>query len=127
MISAVDNLFSVGRKERTAVITEFMCQLLDVGSIKIHRINVEVAVPDRGKGNFVTGGGDDCFSIISRSVGQSFLYYAICIREKNIVSRIERPDVYFVSIRNGRALFISQMGGGIENMFSVGIKKRACR
>ena len=44
MISAIDDLFAVVRPERAAVVTEFVRQPPHIPAVRIHRVDVEIAI-----------------------------------------------------------------------------------
>ena len=56
MLRPVHDAFAVRGVERPAVVPDVMGEPLEAGSVDIHRIQVDIAVPHRRKHNFLTIG-----------------------------------------------------------------------
>src|SRR5271154_2968376 len=99
MVSAIDDPFSIWRIERPAVISQLMRELLNVLAIRVHRVNIQVAVAQGSEDNLLAVLRNGRLGVIAWSGRQLLKIRAIGIRRKNVVAGINRPDVAFGEIR----------------------------
>ena len=125
MVRAIDDLFPVVRPEWTTIVTEFISQTPHVLTVGIHRVDIEVAIAHRSEDELLAVERDRRFGIVSRRVRQLLRLRAIGIGGKDVVRRIDGPNVSARKVRPRWALFIAEMSRRIEDALVAGIKVRA--
>src|SRR5438046_3405769 len=102
-----------------------MRELLHVRSIRIHGVNVEIAIADRGENNLLSISRNDGLGIVARLLGELLQIRAVGICGKNVIAGINTPDISFGVVGLGRTLGAPQMRGRVENLLAIGIEERA--
>src|SRR4029077_14309220 len=70
-------------------------------------------------------GRDDRFGVVAGSGGQLLEVGAVGVGGEDVVARIDAPDVAFGVVGPGRAVGAAEVGGGVQDLFAVGIEVRA--
>src|SRR4051812_8119851 len=89
-------------------------------AVKIHSPEIEVAGRERSVNDLLVFPIDCCFGVIAGSVGQPLERTAIVVSFKDVVARIDGPDVAFAAISCWRAGVAGEMCGGVDDMFPIG-------
>jgi hypothetical protein len=69
VVGAIDDPLAVGRVVRAAVVAEFVRELLDVGAVGVHGIDIEVAMAQGREDDLFSVNRNGCFGVVARRVG----------------------------------------------------------
>src|SRR6266550_2430961 len=102
MPGAIDDLLAVGREERAAVVAEGARQALQVAAIHTHRVDVEVATPQRREHDRLPVRGERPFRIVPGIVRDASSSLTVRIRDVDVVI-VQRPHVALGIVGTRRA------------------------
>ena len=91
--SPPDDLGAIPREERAAVVAGSLGQALDVGAVRLHPVEFEIAVPRGSENNRAVRRADGRFSVVGRRVGQRNEVGAVGRGAVDLVTIVDRPDV----------------------------------
>src|SRR5690349_6157446 len=120
MVSAVNDPFAVGRKERSAIVAQRVGQAPGPGPIGVHGVDFQVVVARGSEDNLLAVAGEGGFGVVTGAGGEALHDLALVGGIVNLVLGIDAPHVSMGVVRARRALLAGFMGGGIENVFAVG-------
>src|SRR6267143_2359344 len=93
MLGAVDDLLAIVRPEGAAVVTHLVGELLHVGAVGIHGVDVEVTIARGSEDNVLAVAGDGGLGVVAARVGKLFQIAAIRLRRIDLIGIVDRPDV----------------------------------
>src|SRR6266496_3405598 len=114
MICPVDDLFSIGRKERPAIVTERVRESLHVLAIHVHRVDIEIPVAERRELDRLAVRRERALGVIAGVRSDAACSLAIGGRDVDVVV-VQRPDISFGIVRTRWARRTGMLGGGIED------------
>src|SRR5262245_33280025 len=118
-MSSINNPATVVREEGTSIVTRFIGQAFDVGSIEIHCVDFQIAVPERRKYDLLAVGSYCSLCVIAWSVGQPGWAGPIRVGAENVIAWIESPNIAARVIRSWRAFFSGKMSRRIQDSLAV--------
>src|SRR5262249_54841767 len=125
MLGAVDDLLSVIRPEWTAIVAQFMRELLHVAAVGVHGVNVEIAVAGRGKDDLLAVTSDSGFRVVAWRMSEGKQVAAIRFCGIDLVGVVDWPDVAARVIGLGRALSAGRVRRGKQDAIARGKKVAA--
>ena len=96
-IAAEDDPAVVGREEGAAVIPGLMRELADVRAIRIHHVQIRVAVPRRGKNDVLAVGGKASLRVVAARMGEGLQVRPVEVALVDLHVRIEIPLIAAVA------------------------------
>src|SRR5881409_335650 len=114
MPGAVRNLLPIRGKEGSAVIAQCMREPLQVATTHVHRVDVQVAVAQRGEHDRLAVRRERALSVIAGVGGDATCPLAVGGRDVDVVV-VQRPDISFGIVGTRRARRTGMLGGGIED------------
>ena len=114
VVRAVHDELAVGREERSAVIAEGVGQPAQAGAVGAHRVDVEIAVPQRGEDDRAAVGRQRAFRVVARRGREAAGVGAVGIGDVDVVV-VQGPDVALRVIGARRAGGSRMLGAGIED------------
>src|SRR2546423_542134 len=93
MLGAVNDFLAIVRPEGAAVITQLVGELLHVGAVGIHGVNVQVAVARGREHDVLAVPGDGGLGIVAVRAAKLFQITPIYLGRKDLIGIVDRPDV----------------------------------
>src|ERR1700687_233027 len=93
MLGAVDDFLAIVRPEGAAVVTQLVGELLHVGAVGIHGVDVEVTVAGGSEDDVLAVAGDGGLGVVAARVGKLLQIAAIRLRRIDLIGIVDRPDV----------------------------------
>src|SRR6202158_1106751 len=93
MLGAVDDFLAIVRPEGAAVVTQFVGELLHVGAVGIHGVDVEVTAAGGSEDDVLAVAGDGGLGVLAARVGKLLQIAAIRLRRIDLIGIVDRPDV----------------------------------
>src|SRR5688572_15956476 len=108
MVSAIDDLFTVTRPERAAVVAKLTRQPSYVFAIRIHSIDIQITTARRSENqlSLTTNGG---LRVITGNVRQLLQIRSVRISCEDVVRGVECPDVSLREVRPRRTISRGKM------------------
>src|SRR5690349_3224909 len=114
MLGAVDDLFAVVGPERTAIVAQFVGELLYVGAIGIHGEDIEVAIARGSENDLLAVARNGGFGVVA-ALGQQTDVASVGLRRVDRVAIVNRPNVAERIVGWRRASGICRKSGGIKH------------
>src|ERR1017187_1525626 len=120
MLGTVNDLLSVERPERAAIVAQLMRQLLHVAAVGVHGVDVEIAVPHRGENDLLSIAADGGFRIVARSLRELLRIAAVQIGRVDVIRAVNRPYVTLGIVGLGWAFCSIRPSGRVQNFSTAG-------
>ncbi len=120
MLSAVDDFLAIVRPEGAAVITHLVGELLHVGAVGIHGVDVQVAVAGGREHDVLAVPGDRGLGVVAVRAAKLFQITPIYLGRKNLIGIVDRPDVAVGIIGLRRTVRACGMSRGKQNAIAGG-------
>src|SRR5262249_40845427 len=120
MLGAVNDLFSVIRPERAAIVSQLMGELLYVAAVGIHGVDVEVAVAGRGKDDLLAIRSDGGVRVVAWRMSEGKQVAAVRFGGVDFVAVVNWPDVAARVIGLGWALGAGGVRRGEQDAIARG-------
>src|SRR5204863_1074176 len=115
MLGAVDDFLAIVRPEGAAVITQLVGELLHVGAVGIHGVDVQVAVAGGREHDVLAVPGDGGLGIVAVRAAKLFQITPIYLGRKDLIGIVDRPDVAVGIIGLRRTIRACGMSRGKQN------------
>src|SRR6184192_2324843 len=103
MLGAVDDFLAIVGPEGAAVVTQLASELLDVGAVGIHGVDVEIAIAGGSEHDVLAVPGDGGLGVVAVRAGKLLHIAAIWLGRIDLIAIVNRPDVAMGVIRLRRS------------------------
>src|SRR5204862_4703788 len=127
MLGAVDDFLAIVGPEGAAVVTQLASELLDVGAVGIHGVDVEIAISGGSEHGVLGVPGDGGLGVVAVRAGKLLHIAAIWLGRIDLIAIVNRPDVTMGVIRLRRTVGACRVSRGEEEATAGGKEIGASR
>ena len=119
------DLRAVGAVERAAVVAEPVGEARDVGAVRAHGVQIEVAVAHRGEDDAIARGREGGFGIVAERRGELQQIRSVGVRREDVEARVHGPYVPHGEVGRGGAGKVEVVRGRVEDPVAARVEIRA--
>src|ERR1700674_1026514 len=127
MLGAVDDFLAIVGPEGAAVIAQLVGELLHVGAVGIHGVDVEVAIAGGSEDDVLAVPGDRGLGVVAVRAGKLLQITAIRLGRIDLIGIVDRPDVPVGVIGLRRTVGACRVSRGEEETIAGGKEIGASR